>query len=317
MLGIWAFVSLWKLLTEQEDVFESWQYVKGAFSTDNLFWIILFFLLMLFNWWLEIRKWQILVKPYEKTSFRLAFIAVIGSLAFGIATPNRVGEYGFRALYLKPKNRKTGVMLTVLSSVAQLLFTLSGGILAALYWIYVYYTRNETQGFSYLLFLSFMILVLIGLILFVSFYKLTSTIRFFQRFSILRKFIPAVTDTEVITNYLRLRVLILSFIRYAVFLIQYAIIWQLFDAGISWQESIVSSAVIFLVMAFVPTIALAELGIRGRVSIWVAGLFSQNYLSLISGTTVIWVLNLFLPALCGAFFLWSFKIKKNDSVKTD
>lgn len=267
---------------------------------------------MIFNWWLEIRKWQILVMPYENISFYSAFKSVIGSLAFGIATPNRVGEFGFRTLYLQPQNRKTGVMLTALSSLAQLLFTITGGIIATFYWVYIYHSKNEKIDSALSLFLLFTGLFLIGFILLFCFYRLNVTIIYFRRFSFLRKVIPEVTDIEVITNSLRIRVLILSLIRYIVFLIQYAIIWQLFDAGFTFTESLVSSAVIFLLMAFVPTIALAELGIRGRVSIWVAGLFSHNYLAIISGTTVIWVFNLFLPALCGAFYLWSFKIRKNE-----
>jgi uncharacterized membrane protein YbhN (UPF0104 family) len=301
------------LLSEQPDLIYSWNFIQHTFNADNLFWFLLFFMLMLMNWWLEIKKWQILVLPFEKITFFSAFKAVIGSLAFGIATPNRVGEYGFRALYLKPGNRKMGVMLTLLSSMAQLVFTIAGGLVATFYFVYVHIAKEHLRNHFISFILIFIFILFIGLILFISFYRLTSLIRFLQRFSFFRKVIPDVSHTEVITNYLRLRVLILSSIRYIIFLAQYIIIWKLFDAGISWQESLLSSAIIFLLMAFVPTIALAELGIRGRISVWIVGVFSQKYLAILAGATTVWFVNLFLPAILGACFLWSFKIKKNQT----
>lgn len=265
---------------------------------------------MLLNWWLEIRKWQILAAPYEKINFISAFKAVIGSLAFGIATPNRVGEYGFRALYLSPANRKTGVVLTILSSLAQLFFTLTGGILAVVYWLAKNPEISARPSFPIWLLLSILLFFATGTFLFIFYFRLSFSHKISQRFRLLKKVIPSIAALKLITNSLRIRLLILSLLRYLVFLIQYIIVWNFFGADLHWQESLLSSAIIFLLMAFVPTIALAELGVRGQVSVWVAGVFTQNFLAIVAGTTCIWLINLFLPALCGSFLLWSFRLKK-------
>ncbi len=264
---------------------------------------------MLVNWWLEIRKWQILVAPYEKVNFLSAFKAVIGSLAFGIATPNRVGEYGFRALYLSPQYRKTGVLLTILSSLSQLIFTLIGGVLAGIYWLSEHPEIRDLPSFAIWLFLGISLLVITSIFLFISYFKLSYYQELSRRFGLLKKVIPAVSELKLITNSLRLRLLILSLLRYFVFLMQYIIVWRYFGADLHWYESLLSSAIIFLLMAFVPTIALAELGVRGQVSVWIAGIFTENFLAIVAGSAFIWFVNLFLPALCGSVLLWSFRVK--------
>jgi hypothetical protein len=66
----------------------------------------------------------------------------------------------------------------------------------------------------------------------------------------------------------------------------------------------------FLVMAIVPTFAIAELGIRGKVSVAIAGLFTGNSLAIIAGTAGMWLLNLVLPALAGSLFLLTIKFFK-------
>lgn len=265
---------------------------------------------MLINWGLEIRKWQILVAPYEKVNFLSSFKAVMGSLAFGIATPNRIGEYGFRSLYLSPSNRKTGVLLTILSSLAQLVFTLIGGVFAGIYWLSEHPEIRTHPSFSIWLFSGIFLLVITCIFLFISYFRLSYYHKLSQKFPFLQKIIPPVSELKLITNSLRIRLLILSLLRYLVFLIQYVIVWCYFGANLHWYESLLSSAIIFLLMAFVPTIALAELGVRGQVSVWVAGIFTQNFLAVVAGSAFIWVVNLFLPALCGSFLLWSFRIKK-------
>ena len=310
LLGLWAFVSLWKLLHNQDDLETSWLLIRKVLTGENAFILIIFIGLMLLNWWLEIRKWQILVMPYEKVRFFDALKAVMGSLAFGIATPNRIGEYGFRSLYLMPENRKTGVLLTILSSLAQLVFTLTFGVLAVTYWLAKHPAISQAPSFSLWLLLSILLLLITGGFLFIAFFKLSLLYKLSERIRFLRTIVPSFEAVKLITISLRIRVLLLSSLRYAVFIMQYILIWKFFDAGLTWQESSITSAIIFLLMAFVPTIALAELGIRGQVSVWVAGIFTQNYLAIVTGTTLIWVINLFLPALFGSLLLWSFRVKR-------
>jgi hypothetical protein len=53
----------------------------------------------------------------------------------------------------------------------------------------------------------------------------------------------------------------------------------------------------------VPNFAIAELGIRGLVGLWVIGIFSENQVGILLATLIIWLVNLILPAVVGALLL--------------
>ena len=52
----------------------------------------------------------------------------------------------------------------------------------------------------------------------------------------------------------------------------------------------------FLVLAIVPSFAIADLGIRGKFSTELLSLYSTNTLGIIGTTFGIWFINLFIPA---------------------
>jgi hypothetical protein len=64
----------------------------------------------------------------------------------------------------------------------------------------------------------------------------------------------------------------------------------------------------FLMLAIIPTIALAELGIRGQVSLFVFGLFSNNSLEILVAIAAIWIINIIFPAVAGSFMLLTVKL---------
>jgi len=64
-------------------------------------------------------------------------------------------------------------------------------------------------------------------------------------------------------------------------------------------------------MAAIPTIALAEIGIRGSVAVYVFKFYFEyihnteviNPLAIIAASSVLWLVNLALPAIVGTFFV--------------
>jgi hypothetical protein len=82
---------------------------------------------------------------------------------------------------------------------------------------------------------------------------------------------------------------------------------QVFDVNIGWWESCWLTFAMFLVMAVVPTIALAELGLRGHVSLLLFGLLSTNTLGIVLTASGIWLINLVVPALAGSLFILGVK----------
>ena len=84
-------------------------------------------LLMVVNWSLEAIKWKISVKDIQQVSFLKALRAVLSGVSFSVSTPNRVGEYLGRVLYMDDGNRLKTISITIVGSISQLIITLLMG----------------------------------------------------------------------------------------------------------------------------------------------------------------------------------------------
>jgi uncharacterized membrane protein YbhN (UPF0104 family) len=112
-----------------------------------------------------------------------------------------------------------------------------------------------------------------------------------------------------------LYVILLSFLRFVVFSFQLYLLLRLFSVDLPFFQGMIIIAVIFFVMTIIPTVAITELGIRGSVSLFLIGMYfggpemtpeSVN-LGIVAASTALWIINLALPALIGAVFVFSLK----------
>ena len=108
-----------------------------------------------------------------------------------------------------------------------------------------------------------------------------------------------------------LKVLLISVVRYSVFVAQYLLLLQVFDVDINAVTAFWLITVMFLALAVVPTIALAELGVRGKISIFLFGAFSYKYFGIVFTASAIWLINLVVPALAGSLFVLGIKFFRN------
>ena len=100
---------------------------------------------------------------------------------------------------------------------------------------------------------------------------------------------------------------IFSNIRYFIFSLQFIILLNIFGVDITFLNALLSVMLIFFFITITPTITIAEIGVRGSVAIFVLGLFSSNDIAILSSTTLLWLINLILPAIIGSFFIFSLK----------
>jgi hypothetical protein len=106
-----------------------------------------------------------------------------------------------------------------------------------------------------------------------------------------------------------LRLLSLSLYRYMVFVLQYIFMLQLLQVEQSVWTGYWIITVMFWILAIIPSIAIAELGIRGSVAKTMFS-YSTNTLGILTATFGIWFVNLFIPALIGSLLILGFKTKK-------
>ena len=103
----------------------------------------------------------------------------------------------------------------------------------------------------------------------------------------------------------------LSFFRYLVFIIQYILLLQVLHVEILWITGFWIISILFLVLAIVPSFAIADLGIRGKFSTGLLSFYSTNTVGIIGTTFGIWFINLFIPALIGSLLILGIKIFKD------
>ncbi len=266
-------------------------------------------LLMLFNWGIEALKWKILVKHIETISFFTAFKGILAGVSFAINTPNRVGEYFGRIIYLKEGNRLRAITLTVVGSISQLIVTISFGVFGLIFLRqFLVGTTNNSIGLS-ILWINIIIYGSTGLsiVMLLVYYRLSFLVKLIEKIPFVTKYVYFIQKLEDFEWRELTSILLLSLLRYTIFIVQYVLLLQVFDVNIGWWESCWLTFAMFLVMAVVPTIALAELGLRGQVSLLLFGLLSTNTLGIVLTASGIWLINLVVPALAGSLFILGVK----------
>lgn len=308
LLFLWLSWSIYQQLIHQSDLNNTinrlWTSLKGPDAWKV--WTAL--ALVVVNWGLEAVKWQNLLKPLEPISFLKAMRAILAGVAFSINTPNRIGEYGGRVLYVKDGHRWQAVSLTIAGSLSQLIITLATGIagLVALLNQPSLFQSSPVQQ----LWLQVLLYGTIAVALFLTilYFRLSWLVQWLEKIPRTNNFLKHIAVIENLGVRFLLRVMFLSLLRYIVFVIQFILLLQLFVGNIPIGVACMMISIVYLVLAIIPTIALAEIGIRGKVSLLVFGMITTNTLGIIAATLAIWCINLIIPAIIGSIFFASLKI---------
>jgi hypothetical protein len=306
ILFIWLSWSIYHQLTKQEHLERSWQQIRNSFASSRILYLVAVTVLMIVNWGLESFKWKLCVQRIQQIGFMTAFKAVLSGVSFSVSTPNRVGEYLGRVLYMDEGNRLKAISLTITGSLSQLIITLVMGLVG---WITLgpaLEAKGLLSHFWYNGILYGTIIVL--LILTILYFRLAGVARWFERIKGIRKYGWLFRALEEFNATLLLQLLSLSALRFMVFIAQYYLLFRFFGVDLSWGQTLWTVSVSFLVMAVIPTIALfTDLSLRGEISLKLVGLFSDNHLGIWFASVNIWVINLIIPALAGSLLILSIK----------
>jgi hypothetical protein len=284
----------------------------------NHIWLMssLVLFLMLVNWGLEALKWQLLIRKIEMISFFRSYKAVMTGVSVSLFTPNRTGDYLGRVFILDRGNHIEGILITMTGSIAQLIITVCAGLFALLTFT-DHYLRIKYQLPDYLLAGLILLIPAIVFIIILFYFN----IRLLS--DLARRYFPGKWEkwlkyTQVFSLYSNKELfwnLLLSLARYLVFCTQFFLLLDLAGAGLPMLQGLILIPVIYLIMAVIPSVALTDLGIRGSVSLFVIGLYFTNYttgvpgtdLAIITASSVLWFVNLVIPAVLGTFFVFSLK----------
>jgi len=274
-------------------------------SVSHFFILFSAIVLMPVNWGIETKKWQFIISKIQPLSFIDCCRAIATGVTVAIFTPNRVGEFGGRILVMDPKNRVAGIFGTLLGGYAQLLITLILGLIAFPWFLNTFPNEVPAVLHSRWFFVILIVVILIAVFIYLtvgiwskwveSWIKKKKRERFFG-------FLQSYKSSQL------LLILLLSFVRFIVFSSQFYLLLRFFNISIDLKSGYLSICIIYFLMALIPVISLFEFSVRGSVAIFIIGIFSTNSVAIFATTLLLWIINLAIPAIFGAIFLYKYKL---------
>jgi hypothetical protein len=264
------------------------------FTYQNICMLAIALVLMGANWWLEVVKWKILANKLEPTSSSDALKGVLAGVTLNIITPNQLGEFIGKLLYLKSTPKLKGALSAIIGNTAQVIMTLLFGLMGLFYIMLNTHLLNMQQFIWLNIFLS------VALIVVVFIYFNINKIAQFKWLSGVKKHL--VVFTQYTSSELGV-LLILSLIRYLVFALQYYLLTNVFFIDVSFAQAVACIFAAMCVQSFMPSFMLIELGMRGAAALWFFSLFTNQVVSILLTTYVLWIINVMLPGLIGLFFV--------------
>ncbi len=291
--------------------FEHWdqagQRFSDAFTGNRLFFLAAAILLIVLNFSSEAIKWQRLVNRLEPVTYLKAMAGILSSLTMAITTPNRIGDIVTRGLILKPGHRLAGTGHTFLCVLAQMVVTITLGLVGAA----TYLPRNEylLKDHPDSIMVTLAVSISTGLILVILFFSIDRLSGFFQRFRWLKVFHPFLVALQGVSFKDKAFLLLFSTIKFLTYITQFYLVLNFFDINLNAFTGLSAVALIQLILHFVPVPTVGDLGVRGSVSILILGPYTSDVPAIVFTTFIIWIINIMIPALIGLVLLRKIRLE--------
>lgn len=266
------------------------------FNSTQISYLILLIILMLANWLLESEKWRFIISKIEKLKPLTALSFVWTGVSIGTLTPNRIGEFVGRVMFLKPENRKRASSLTLIGDLSQLLITIFFGSLAILLLI-PYFDKDSNLIFNKSIVYTFIILSFT--LSFGVFFSINKIINFFKNRNFKPNWFSKFYDLPIISFKDKLILFSLSLLRYLVFSFQYFVALKIFGIDISFYNCFIASSAMFFASHLLPNIAIVEVGIKISFSILFFRLFTNKISAISIASLLIYIVNILIPIVIG------------------
>lgn len=237
------------------------------------------------------------MRPAVVLSWRNAILGILSGIAFSLFTPNRIGEYGGRILYVDPKYSWQAVLASLTGSFAQNVVHISFGLVAAVFLFSSVVVLPPITGTGLWVF-SACILVAIW-IMYLNLPRITCILGRWESPRFLHKPWQALGHVSQITQAQLSLTLVFATFRYLVFTVQYILLLLYFNVDVPFFWLAGGVAVIYLMQTSIPLPPFVDLIARNELGILLWAGFGANELSIVAAGLSIWIINLAFPALFG------------------
>jgi uncharacterized membrane protein YbhN (UPF0104 family) len=284
----------YKLISER--IFEERSYL---FFIENLQQIkflaipVAIFLLALtmLNWYVEVLKWKSLSSSIRQVSFSEALKQSLSSLTVSLITPNRIGEYGAKALYFDRADRGRVVLYNFIGNFSQMSITVLFGLLG------LWAINEQIRGLEFIS-LSWNWILLFAACSVGAGFLLRSYGKVF--------YLKIQTMLQKIPRSLILNVWSLSMLKYLVFSHQFYFLLFFFGVELDYTLCMSLIGISYLVSSLIPGFVLFDWLVKGSVAVLIFSRFGVDEILVLSITSVMWLLNFGLPSLVGSLYVITF-----------
>ena len=264
--------------------------------THNLWALIAVLLFTDANWFLETYKWKTLTNIIQKTTFFEAFEQSLASLTTSLITPNRIGEYGAKAMYFTKNNRKKIVALNFIGNFTQLLVTIFFGIIGFLYILKNHLITLPSLNIQKA---GFFLGILVLIFFFRKHLGWKKIVAYFNKFT---NFLKDISIEIYIKTGL------ISIARYLIFSSQFYFLLLLFGVEIDYFTCMPFVFSMYLIASIIPSLSIFDWLIKGSVAVWLFNFIGLNELTVLTVTTFMWILNFAIPSMLGSVFVLNYKL---------
>ena len=279
-------------------------------SKGNISLLIIALFFTVLNYGLEAFKWQLLLSPLQKVNLVNAYKSILAGITISIFTPNRTGEVVGKVLYLDLQEKLKAAMLNFSGSMAQMICTSLAGLWGTIIYLNYFALKDVNLPTTKVI---YSIAIICSALAFLIYFNQKKFFLWISKKKWAQKFRISFTNQQQFKSSLQVKVLLLSLIRYLVFSTQLILLLRFCGIHASFFQLFLLCTVFFLVMWFLPSFALTELGVRGSVAVLIFQNVSNNISGALLAVVLLWIINVALPALIGCFYVFNLTGKNNKA----
>ncbi len=278
-------------------------------AKGNISLFIFAIVLIPLNYGLEAKKWQILLSPLQMVGFLNSFKSILAGITISIFTPNRTGEVIGKVVYLDLHEKLKAALLNFSGSMAQMICTSLAGLWGTIIYLRYYSFKDIDLPAIEVIYGIAMVCTLLAFLIYFNqqkFFTWISNKKWAKKIHI------NFTNHQQFKSSLQVKVLALSILRYLVFSSQLVLLLIFCGIQAATVQLFLLCTVFFLVMWFLPSFALTELGVRGSVAVMLFQNVSDNISGALLAVVLLWIINVALPALIGCVYVFNLLGKKES-----
>lgn len=295
-----AFYFILRQLTTNEQLnlsdFATFLSKNEVVSFKNISFLII---LSLLNWFFEILKWKYLVQTIQPTTLQISMKQSLAALTASLITPNRIGDYGAKAIYFAPKYRADIILLNLLGNMLQMSVTVLFGVFGIALFLLRYNVMIDYYKIAKMLFFLLAVVLLLGY----GYVKSPFKVKGFS-WQEIKTFLKN-KSKKLLGN-----IFMLSLLRYLSFSFQFYVLLQIFKVEISYLNAMVLISAMYLMVSIIPMLFMFDIVIKGSIALFLFAFAGVNDFAILCIVTLMWSLNVVIPAFLGSYYVLNFNLVK-------